>query len=287
MTMRLWDGAMGSLLLDAGLAPGTAPEAWNIERPEDVRRVHAGYFQAGADVVQTNTFGANRARLAETRCPFSVEEVNRTAASIALSVRPPGGLVAGDLGPSGLAFPPLGRAEEGALADLFAEQAAALTAAGVDLLSVETISDLREGLAALRGIRRVSDLPVFVSLTFRATRRGFFTIVGDPAAASLAALIDEGASGVGANCTLSSAAMRELVREVRPSVRGTLLVQPNAGEPFLEPRTGKVGYPEGPDAFAAHVGEMIGLGVDCVGGCCGTTPEHIARIAASLSGGSP
>lgn len=277
----IWDGGMGSLLIAAGLRPGQSPEAWNIERPEVVAAAHRAYYAAGADVVQTNTFGGNRFRLQDAKCPYPVERVNREAAAIALAERPAGRLVAGDIGPSGLALPPVGHADEQSLTDAFAEQAAVLCTAGVDFLSVETMSDLREARAALRGARSVCRLPVMVSLTFRQTRRGFFTIFGDPAVESLRTLRAEGAAGTGANCTLGSAAMTMLGLELRPAVEGLLLLQPNAGEPRIirEGNGYSTVYPEGPDEFTARLEPLFAAGIDALGGCCGTGPAHIQALA--------
>ncbi|MCP4676161.1 MAG: homocysteine S-methyltransferase family protein [Deltaproteobacteria bacterium] len=277
----LWDGGMGSQLLAAGLKPGEAPETWNLERPGIVKAIHKAYYDAGADVVQTNTFGGNRARLAETGCPYSVQEICKAGAQIVIETRPEGRLVAGNIGPTGLSFPPVGTAVEEALFEIFAEQAGALADAGVDLLSVETMSDLREARAALGGARSVCDLPIVVSMTFRATRRGFFTIMGDLAGTSLETLLDDGAAAVGANCTLSSKAMAAMAVEIRKTINGPVIIQPNAGDPQIEKHgdTHTIRYAEGPVEFAANLHSAIAAGIQIIGGCCGTTPEHIAHLA--------
>lgn len=276
----LWDGGMGAMLLAAGLEQGKAPETWNIERPDIVAEIHRAYFDAGSDVIQTNTFGGGRARLLEAKCPYSCEEINAEAVKIALQVRPQGKFVAGDLGPSGLLLPPVGKGEEKQIEEIFGEQSAILSSCGVDLLSLETISDLREARAALRAIKRQSKLPVIVSMTFRETRRGFFTIMGDPAAASLNQLLDDGADVVGANCTLSSSSMALLAKELKAKVHGPLLLQPNAGNPMFSSSDANpvVLYPEGPEAFASFTEHAMSLGVEIIGGCCGTTPEYIKAM---------
>ncbi len=277
----LWDGGMGSQLLAAGLSPGDAPEAWNVEQPDLVKAIHKAYYDAGADVVQTNTFGGNRVRLAETGCPYTVSEVCVAGARIVMGACPEGRFVAGNIGPTGLSFPPIGTAVEEDLFDIFAEQASALANAGVDLLNVETMSDLREARAALGGAGSVCDLPIVVSMTFRATRRGFFTIMGDPAGASLETLLGEGAAAVGANCTLSSEAMNGLAMGLKKSINEPLIIQPNAGEPRIEKQgdTHEVRYPEGPAEFATNLHGAIAAGIHIIGGCCGTTPRHIAHLA--------
>jgi 5-methyltetrahydrofolate--homocysteine methyltransferase len=281
----LWDGGMGSLLLAAGLELGASPEAWNIERPDEVAKIHRAYFAAGSQVVQANTFGGNRVRLKETGCPYSVEEVNRAALKIALDERPAGCLVAGNIGPSGLSFPPVGTANENELFEVFAEHAAILASSGADLVGIETMSDLREALAALRGATSVCDLPVCVSITFRETRRGFFTIMGDPAVSSLKTLLENGATCVGANCTLSSEGMMRLAGRLRDEIDGPLIIQANAGEPLLTKEEGehRVSYPEGPDKFANKMANAFAIGIDIIGGCCGTTPKHIEYLADRLA----
>ncbi len=272
---------MGSQLLAAGLAAGEAPEEWNLDRPDVVSGIHRAYFDAGSDVVQTNTFGGNRVRLAETKCLYSVEEVCRAGATIAKEVQPDDRMVAGDMGPTGLSFPPLGQADEKELEDIFAEQAAALAGAGVDLLSIETMSDIREAVAAITGAKSVCDLPLVVSMTFRKTRRGHFTIMGDPLLPSLQSLLDSGASAVGANCTLSSNDMCALAQEVNNSSAGIIIIQPNAGEPQIvtDGDSHEIHYPEGPDEFASNLRPAIQAGVDIIGGCCGTEPGHISALA--------
>ena len=277
----LFDGGLGSALIAAGLPRGTPPESWTVEQPEIVQGVHRAYYQAGADVVQTNTFGANQSRLAETRCPYPLETLNREAVRLVREVCPEGKLICGEMGPSGMWFPPRGKADPSHIEDLAAEQATLLAGAGVDLLCLETFSDLREARAALCGVKRVTALPVVVSMTFRATPQGYFTLMGDPLRESLGALLDQGAYMAGINCTLSAREMVELTHKARGVVMGHLLIQPNAGNPTLVAQgDGHVlCYPEGPEAFARHMKEIIATGVDAVGGCCGTTPAHVALLA--------
>ena len=182
----LFDGAIGTELMARGLGLGVPPEVWNAEKPDLVREVHAAYFEAGADIVSTNSFGGTPLKLAAHGLENRAFALNRTAARLAREAAPSGRFVAGSLGPTGKFLEPQGPATEAELAAAYAEQARALVEGGVDVLIIETQYDLREALAALRGVQSVSPLPVFVTMTFGATPRGYFTIMGDPAARAAA-----------------------------------------------------------------------------------------------------
>jgi 5-methyltetrahydrofolate--homocysteine methyltransferase len=182
--------------------------------------------------------------------------------------------VAGDIGPTGLMLPPVGEATVEEMRQAFGEQAGALTAAGADLISIETMFDLREALAALSAAR-ATGLPVLASMTFERRKRGFFTIMGDPLASSLVALGEAGADAVGFNCSVTSQVMVAMVEEARRTVTIPIVAQPNAGLPRVT-LEGTV-YDESPDAFASGLVAMVSAGARLVGGCCGTTPEFVAR----------
>lgn len=277
----LWDGGMGSELIAAGLPSGIAPELWNIERPDIIQNIHMNYFTSGSDVVQSNTFGGNRIRLKDSKCPYTVDQVNRAGLTIALNAKNIGKYVAANIGPTGLSMPPLGKVSEAELEDIFSEQLNVIKDFPVDLIAIETMTDLREARAALKAAIKIATLPVSVSMTFRKTKRGFFTIMGDSAEISLKTLVDDGASIVGANCTLSSKDMIELAQILTSTVKQTLILQPNAGEPILNTKNGKteITYPESPLDFEHFVKSIIALGIDIIGGCCGTTPQHIKAMA--------
>jgi len=277
----LFDGALGTELMARGLGRGVPPELWNAEKPDLVREVHAAYFEAGADVVSTNSFGGTPLRLAAHGLENRAFALNRAAARLARDAAPPGRFVAGSLGPTGKFLSPQGPAEESELAASFAEQARGLVEGGVDLFIIETQYDLREALAALRGVRSVSPLPVFVTLTFGATPRGCFTIMGDSAARAAAALENAGASAVGANCTLTSEQMVPCVRALRAATALPVIAQANAGQPVPRP-DGSVGYPQTVEEYVRHVPSLVSAGAGIVGGCCGTTPAHIRAMAAIL-----
>ena len=276
----LLDGGLGSMLIAAGLEAGRAPDSWNLEQPERVEAVHRAYADAGADIVHTNTFGANPARLAGAGLAGRCAEVNAAAAAIARRAVAGRALVAGDVGPSGHALPPVGNASLDELREGFRLQVHALAEAGVDLLSVETMSDVREALAAVEaGVE--TGLAVIGSMTFEARRRGTFTVMGDPLVASLRRLAEAGAVAVGLNCSVTAEAMTAMVREAAPALGVPLAAQPNAGLPEMTPEG--VAYRADPEAFARHAVVMVGAGARLVGGCCGTTPAFIGRIATELA----
>jgi 5-methyltetrahydrofolate--homocysteine methyltransferase len=275
----LLDGAMGSMLLDAGLKNGEVPELWNLEKHEHIGDIHRHYFRAGSDIVQTNTFGANRIKLSASGFEDLVGKTNRAAARLAREVCPAECYIAGDVGPTGKFLKPVGEYEFEEFKDVFAEQAQYLDEEGVDLFHVETMYDLNEAVAALEGIQSVSGKPIFISMTFQHSPRGFFTIMGNKPVPSLQTLIDKGAAVVGSNCTLSGEEMYELAREIRQDISFPLVFQPNAGQPVLE--DDKITYPEDPGLFGKRMENIIALGVQVIGGCCGTTPDTI-RVLRNL-----
>jgi 5-methyltetrahydrofolate--homocysteine methyltransferase len=275
----LFDGGMGTELLREGLPQGTCPELWNVDRPEVVREIHRRYFEAGSDVVSTNSFGGSAIKLAghglEDRC----RELNLAAARNAAAVKPEGKFVAGSIGPSGKFLKPTGDLEEEDLVRAFVVQAEALTEGGVDFLLVETMYDLREALSALRGARSASSLPVFVTMTFGPTPRGYFTIMGNSVRQCVQELEKHQVPVVGANCTLDSAAMVGLVKELRKETSLPLLIQANAGQPRVS-LDGKVVYSQDMEDYVRHVPLLIAGGANLIGGCCGTNPEYIRRMTA-------
>jgi 5-methyltetrahydrofolate--homocysteine methyltransferase len=273
---------MGTLLQDSGLEDGAPGELWNLENPDAVRAAHAAYAESGARVLTTNTFGGTRPRLDMHGLGGRLAEVNRNAARIARSVADEHGLlVAGDLGPTGELLAPLGTMTREDAQALFAEQLTALVEGGIDLVLVETLSDLGEADAALAAAREVApDLPVVVTMSFDTNVR---TMMGVRPADAVVHLAAAGADAVGANCGRGPDEMEVIAADmarVRPG--GLLLVaQSNAGLPHV------VGdhfeYDATPDDLAAHAGRLLDLGIDLVGGCCGSTPAHIAAIRGTLT----
>jgi 5-methyltetrahydrofolate--homocysteine methyltransferase len=278
----LLDGAIGTELMARGLPHGTFPEEWNIERPEVVKEVHRSYFLAGSDAVSTNSFGGSRIKLASHGLEARTAELNAVAARLAREVAPSGKSVAGSIGPTGKLLRPLGAFTEEEFESVFAEQARALADGGADVLLIETQYDLREALSALRGARRAAGLPVFVTMTFDATPRGYFTSMGDSVARCLKELEKEGAQAVGANCSLNSEQMTGLVRAMRQETALPLIAQANAGQPVLG-SDDRVSYSQGLEDYVRFIPDLIQAGANIVGGCCGTNPAFIKAMAESIS----
>lgn len=272
----LLDGAMGSMLIARGMPPGMASEMMNIKKPDIVLEIHQAYLSAGSDVITTNTFGGSRIKLKKANLDHLTETVNRSAVKIARQAVGKDQFVAGDIGPMGDMLQPLGLITEEEAAESFSEQTRFLSDAGVDLFIVETMFDVNECRAAIRGIRAVSDLPILATLTFEKTPVGFTTIMGNQVTESMQILIAAGATAVGANCSIGSDQMVGLAEEIRNCVKTPVVIQPNAGIP--EVKDGQLSYPEDPACYVENIKAIKALGVEIVGGCCGTTPDYIRAI---------
>ena len=227
----LMDGAMGSMLIRRGLAGNEAAESWNLTHPEIIRQVHADYFEAGADVVTANTYGASQPKLKKMGADREFDRINREGVRLAKSVCGPGQYVAADMGAMVEMLAPAGPVSFEEMKDAFAAQAKILADEGVDLFLVETVFDLNAGLCAVQAIQSVSDKPVFCTLTFKETPRGFFTIFGNAPETSMKTLADHGVAAVGANCSLGSTDMVRLAAQIRKSVDIPVIIHPNAGMP--------------------------------------------------------
>jgi 5-methyltetrahydrofolate--homocysteine methyltransferase len=274
----LVDGGMGTLLQDRGLDDGGAGELWNADRPDEIRGCHQAYAEAGARLLTTTTFGGTRPRLQMHGLEDRVHELNRAAAALAREVADAHGiLVAGDLGPTGELMEPLGTMSAADAQAIFEEQLRGLAEGGIDLVLVETMSDLGEVRAAVAAARSVvPELPVVATLSFDTNLR---TMMGVRPADAVTALAAEGVDAVGANCGRGPAEMATIaaqLAEARPA--GLLLVaQSNAGLPQV------VGdhfeYDATPADMADHARELHELGIDLIGGCCGSTPAHLAAMS--------
>ncbi len=275
----LLDGGLGTQLIAAGLEAGQPPERWVLEHPDRVLAVHRAYVAAGSELIHPCTFGANRLRLR----PFGLEErlVEINTRAVALARQAGARWVVGDIGPTGEYLPPVGRADPDVWRETFEEQAAVLLACGVDGFHIETMSDLREARVALEAVQLVAPgHPVMVSMTFDRKRRGFFTVMGDRLAPSLQALAADGATAVGANCSITSPDMRALATEALAAVEVPVVLQPNAGQPRVTPDG--VVYDQDVAEFVRDVAAMAVAGVRVVGGCCGSDPGFIAALRAAL-----
>jgi len=277
----LLDGGMGTELIKHGIPKGVCPESWNVERPDVVKKIHKSYFDAGSDAVLTNSFGGNKIKLSAMGLADRCYELNRAAAAVACEAKPEGGYVGGSMGPTGKFLKPQGEFTESEFEASFAEQARGLSDGGADFLLIETQYDLGEALCALRGARSVTKLPVFVTMTFNRGPRGFFTMMGNSVAQCLGKFEAERVPAAGANCTLDSRDMADLVRAMREKTSLPLIAQANAGKPSLS-AGGDVTYEQGLEDYVSFIPEIIRNGANLVGGCCGTNPDYIRRMAALI-----
>jgi 5-methyltetrahydrofolate--homocysteine methyltransferase len=274
------DGATGTMMQSMGLPAGVAPELWNVEKPDSVRSLYRAYLDVGSQVILTNSFGGSRIKLDRSGGIGSrAKELSRAAATLAKKEAGDRAYVAGDLGPTGELMEPYGTLSYIDAVDAFAQQAKALVEGGVDLLWVETMSDLSEARAAVEGAKQVTDLPVFCSLSFTKSGRTMMGVTPTQAAEGLWPM---GLLAIGANCGEGLDIMVPVLTEFKRALPGALLIsKPNAGLPHLE--DGKTVFDLDADAFAAHMPQLIELGARIVGGCCGSSPQHIAAIVTALS----
>jgi 5-methyltetrahydrofolate--homocysteine methyltransferase len=271
------DGATATNYQQMGMGIGVAPEEWVFDQPDAVRGLHSAFIDAGADIILTDTFGGTSLRLRESRYAGRATELNRRAAELA---REAGGaregvLVAGSMGPTGMLMEPLGELTAAAAADAYSEQAAALTDGGVDLLLLETFFALDEAQAAIAGIRRSSALPLAVSFSFD---QGTRTMMGLSPTKMVETIRPLGVAAIGANCGRSLADMERVVSELAALNAGIpLWIKPNAGLPRMVGEVAR--YDTGPAEMAEYARRFIEAGAEVVGGCCGSSPEHIGAIA--------
>jgi methionine synthase I (cobalamin-dependent) len=280
----LGDGAMGTMLQAAGLTTGGSPEEWNITHPEAVRAIHQGYVDAGAQVIETNSFGGTSFRLALHNYQDRVREFNIAAARLAREVADAAGrpvMVAGSVGPTGEILYPLGTRQPEEVEAAFAEQAAALADGGVDFLLIETMSALEEVEAALKGARAAVELPIAVTMTFDTN---FRTMMGVKPVQALNALYALGVRAIGANCGNGPQEIERVIGEMAAAKPGDvfLIAQSNAGLPKYDSATKQIHYDGTPDVMADYALKMKSLGIRYIGACCGSTPAHIAAIRAAL-----
>jgi 5-methyltetrahydrofolate--homocysteine methyltransferase len=277
------DGAWGTQLMARGLAPGESPESMNFSHPEVLVEIGELYLDAGADLITTNTFGASSLNLASHGLEDRTEEINRLAVETIKPVTEDRAYVSASVGPTGKVLEPYGDTAPDTVAESFQRQIGALVGAGADVICVETMLDLREAELAVRAARAASsEIPVIATMTFNATPRGFFTTMGTSIEDACAKLIEEGADVVGSNCGNGVETMVEIASEFLAHASVPVIIQSNAGLP--ETRGGELVYPESPEFMAERVGRLMDLGVAIIGGCCGTTPDHIRAIRNAIDG---
>lgn len=275
------DGATGTELQKRGMPAGVCPEIWCLENPHVIEKIHSEYGQSGADVVYTCTFGANRLKLGQYNVS-NVVEMNRELALLARHAVGKKGLVAGDMGPTGQFIEPFGDLEFEEAVEIFKEQVQGFIEGGVDLFAIETMMDIQEARAALIAIKEMTDMFTVVTMTYEKDGR---TLNGTDPVTALITLQSLGADAVGCNCSTGPEEMVPLIAAMKPYATVPLVAKPNAGIPELIGNN--TVFTMGAKEFAAYSMEFISRGVNVLGGCCGTTPDHIRELKEMVAGKKP
>ena len=270
------DGAWGTWMIKMGLSTGEIPELWTLKKPQLLKKIAKGYREAGADIILTNTFGANKVKLKRAGIEVNVKQINRDGVQI--SKEEAGDcLVFASLGPTGEFLEPSGDFKEEDFVEVFSEQVCGFVDGGADGVIIETMSDVKEALCALRAVRENSSLPAGISMSFDKTRQGFGTMMGATVEGALSSLIEENPDIVGANC--GSITIEDIIAIGKTMRKLTVLplwIKPNAGIPYV--KSGETHYPQEPEEMASFVPELLEGGTRIIGGCCGTTPEHVSLL---------
>lgn len=273
------DGATGTELAKRGMPPGVCPEAWILDNPDAIIDVQRCYAAAGSDIVYAPTFGGNPLKLAEFGLADRTEEINRELARLSRRAVPDK-FVFADIAPTGQLIEPYGELAFDEAVEIYKRQIRALLeSGGIDGFAIETMMDLQEARAALIAVRELSELPALVTLTFEPGGR---TLTGVHPVSALVTLQGLGADAFGCNCSTGPEAMAGIIRSVKPYAKIPLAAKPNAGMPHLV--DGETRFDLGPEAFAASAAALVGAGASLIGGCCGTTPEHIRKMTHRLAG---
>lgn len=271
------DGAMGTMLMACGLKPGDVPESFNLTQPEILEKIASLYLDAGAEIIQTNTFGASPLKLSFYSLDGKTEEINRNAVLAVRKVVGERAYISASCGPSGRLLKPYGDTEPEDVYSSFERQLKTLIHSGVDIICIETMTDLTEATLAIKAAKTVSpSTPVMATMTFDPTPRGFYTVMGINIEQAAKGLETAGADIIGSNCGNGIENMIKIAIEFRQKSRLPLIIQSNAGLPVIKRNT--TIYPETPEFMAEKAKELVSIGVSIIGGCCGTTPEHIRAL---------
>lgn len=271
------DGAMGTFLMQEGLKAGECPELINLERSQVLEKIARLYLEAGADIIQTNTFGGSPLKLAQYSLEDKTEEINIAAATAARRVADARVYVAASCGPCGRLLKPYGDTDPEEIYNGFERQIGALVDAGVDMICIETMSDLKEAALAVNAAKSVSKkIPVAATMTFDPTPNGFFTIMGTSIEQAATGLAEAGADIIGSNCGNGIENMIRIAEEFKKNTSLPVMIQSNAGLPVI--KDDNPVYTETPEFMADGCKKLLQIGVNIIGGCCGTTPDHIAAF---------
>lgn len=277
------DGAIGSLLFEKGLNPGDCPERFNLEHPEVLAEIAQAYLQAGADIIQTNTFGASPLKLSDYNLDDKTKDINQKAVEIVKQVVNSKTFISGSVGPTGKMLLPYGDIEPTVMKENYKRQIGILIESGVDLLCIETMTDLNEAVIAIQSAREISsDIPIIATMTFDVIPQGCVTIMGHGLAKVCNKLEETGANVIGSNCGNGTKNMITIAKEFIANSKLPVIIQSNAGIPTII--DDQVFYQETPEEFANFTKILIELGVSIIGGCCGTTPNHIRAIRQIVNG---
>ena len=273
----LGDGAIGTQIQRYYSGDMSVPELVNVEAPEIIERIASEYFKAGAQLIETNTFGGSVVKLGGSGNSERVKELNSIGVSIVKNIVKGKAYISGSVGPSGKLLEPMGDGNPEVIKDGFKKQIKILIESGVDVICIETMIDLQEAILAIEATREVSNsIPIITTMTFNKTPRGFFTVMGNNVESISLALEEAGADIIGSNCGNGFEKMVEIAKEFKKYSNLPIMIQSNAGQP--EVRNGELFYSETPEFFAEKAKELIDIGVSIIGGCCGTTPEHIMAM---------
>jgi 5-methyltetrahydrofolate--homocysteine methyltransferase len=275
-------GGLGTSLQALGLTPGECPELWNVTRAEEVRSVHRGFVEAGSDIILTNTFGGSGIKLAKSGLQDRVAELNSAGARNALEEAGEDVIVAGSIGPTGEFLEPLGTLSLERMQEAFYEQIIAILEAGVRAICVETMADADEAACAVRAAKQIDpDVDVIATFTFKQGPDGFRTIMGIDPKLAVEKIAEAGADIAGSNCGEGIDTMVPLAQELKKHTGLPILIHSNAGVPELV--DGRTVFRQGPEQFAASARALVEAGASIIGGCCGTTFDHIAAMKAAVT----
>jgi len=275
------DGAFGTMLMQRGLREGDPPETVNLTAPQHLEEISSLYLDAGAEIITTNSFGASTLRLKHFNLDGEIERINRTAVEAARKAVGNRAYVSGSVGPSSKMLLPFGDTQPETVYDSFRSQISILLDSGIDIVCIETMIDVAEAELAIKAARDLdSKIPVMATITFDKKPKGFRTLMGTSIAETAGRLEEAGADIIGSNCGNGAGKMVEIAREFMQHTKIPVAIQSNAGLPVHS--GGKLIYPETPDFIAEKAAEMLEIGIQIVGGCCGTTPDHIRAIRSSV-----